>query len=356
MRAFVGSPKLPSQPPSQPGYDATMPRSFWFVLLALGCGSQSRGESQAAPGATGASASEADTGLGATSVARETTTTGSGTTGLDPKLDLAPPTLGCEAVDLLFVIDNSESMQTYQRALADAFPGFVDAMFSALPTGTSLHVGLTTTEFDAGCDEPEATENCQSTASVAAIGEHYVKPTQAHDGGNGSQGRLFAWAGQRYFATSTADDPVPLVEWFSQAAVAAGEDGCSFEMPVAAAAWATSPVNASTNAGFLRDEGGLLVVFFLTDEPDKSPESKMIYRDMLVEAKAACGGETCVFASGIIPSCTRDINQKLWQFLELWSAEPPPWGDITDTGNYGAYFGQALADAVAQACARIPVP
>src|SRR5690606_27434696 len=127
-------------------------------------------------------------------------------------------------------------------------------------------------------------------------------------------GRLFQWAGRRWFETNSDADPAELEAWFSAAATAAGEDGCSFEMPVAGAGWVTHPANAETNEGFLRDERGLFVIFFLTDEPDKSPESKNVYRDMILEAKQGCGGEACVFASGLIPACTVEINQKLWQF------------------------------------------
>jgi hypothetical protein len=184
---------------------------------------------------------------------------------------------------------------------------------------------------------------------------HYLPPTESDNGGNGSQGRLFDWAGQRYFSTSTDDDPAALEAWFGDAAVAAGEEGCSFEMPVAAAGFATHPANAATNEGFVRDEGALLVVFFLTDEPDKSLESKDVYRQMVLDAKAECGGDACIFMSGLIPACTLDVNQKLWQFMGAFGNEPP-WRDILDTANYSQLIGEALAGAVAQACADVPVP
>jgi hypothetical protein len=54
---------------------------------------------------------------------------------------------GCTAVDILFVIDNSTSMGSYQQALAAAAPAFADAIFAALPPGTDLHVGVTTSSF-----------------------------------------------------------------------------------------------------------------------------------------------------------------------------------------------------------------
>lgn len=272
------------------------------------------------------------------------------------KLDVATmPGSGCQYVDMLYVIDNSDSMETYQQALADQFPAFVDAMFTELPAGIGVHVGITTTEFDAGCEAAETTGNCQSTASLEDVQSHYMPPTEMNDGGNGSQGRLFQWSGQYYFDTTTDDDPAELSTWFSGAATAAGENGCSFEMPVAAAGWATHLANAVTNDGFVRDEGGLLVVFFLTDEPDKSPESTATYEAMILDAKADCGGAECVFVSGLVPPCVSDINQKLWQFMTLFDDEDPQWGDILDTAQYDDVVGEVLATAVAEACANIPV-
>jgi hypothetical protein len=284
--------------------------------------------------------------------------TGGTATGADSttgeRLDVGITNGGCEAIDMLFVVDNSSSMQTYQAALAAQFPDFVAAMFEAIPPGISIHVGITTTDFDSQCADAEAPANCQTGASFDEVQSHYVPPTSSNDGSNGGQGRLFEYAGERYFEVSSNDDPAPLTEWFSGAATAAGESGCSFEMPVAAAGFATHPANAATNEGFLRDDGSLLVVFFLTDEPDKSPESKDVYADMILEAKAGCGGAECVFVGGLVPGCIVGVNQKLWQFMEVFR-EDPPFGDIVDVANYGDFVGQALADAVAEACANIQV-
>ncbi|MEM7153038.1 MAG: hypothetical protein AAF799_09350 [Myxococcota bacterium] len=290
--------------------------------------------------------------------------TGSGDDSLDgttdeEKLDtpVAPPGGGCEYIDFLFVVDNSASMQTYQLALTEEFPSFITAMYDALPPAIDVHVGLTTTDFDAGCDASESTQNCQTNASIEDVNAHYRRPDEDNDMGNGTQGRLFEWAGQRYFETSSDDDPAELSSWFADAAVAAGEEGCSFEMPVAAAGFATHPANADANEGFLRDESALLIVFFLTDEPDKSPESaSMVYQQMVLDAKAGCGGADCVFVSGLVPECITENNQKLWQFMNLFDEEEPQWGDIENTAEYSTIFGDALAAAIAEACANIPIP
>jgi hypothetical protein len=271
------------------------------------------------------------------------------------KLDTPQPqATGCEAIDFLFVIDNSESMSTHQHGLAEQFPDFITSMYGALPQGISVHVGLTTTDFDSGCDASEATQNCQSTATLDEVEAHYVRPDLSNDGGNGTQGRLFEFATRTFFETTSDDDPAELSQWFSDAAVAAGEEGCSFEMPVAAAGFAAHPANDETNAGFIRDAGALLVVFVLTDEPDKSPESRYVYESMLLDAKQECGGAECIFVGGLFPGCTLDVNQKLWQFLNLFDDEPPLWGDIDLTADYTEVFGEALAAAIAEACENLP--
>ena len=320
-------------------------------MCLVACGDAPREEtSTAVPTSASASAS----GTGGTG----TTTTHGGGESTGPRLDIGtqdmppPGTEGCDAVDFLFVVDNSESMATYQTQLAAEFPAFIDAMYGALPSEVSVHVGLTTTDFDAGCAGAEATQGCQSTASLEEVSAHYRRPDEDDDGGNGTQGRLFEFAGRRYFETTSDDDPADLTAWFADAAVAAGEDGCSFEMPVAAAGFAAHPANAAANEGFLRDAGGLLVVFFLTDEPDKSVESRLVYEEMLVDAKSECGGTDCIFVSGLIPACTLDVNQKLWQFITLFD-EDPSWGDITQTNDYTAAFGETLASAIAERCAMI---
>jgi hypothetical protein len=127
-------------------------------------------------------------------------------------------------------------------------------------------------------------------------------------------------------------------------------------MPVAAAGWVADPANSATNAGFLRDERALFVLFFLTDEPDKSVESPNVYKEQIFAAKPTCGDEACVFTSGLIPACAPEINQKIWQFMKAFGDDDPPHGDITQTNDYSDVFGVALADAIAEACSNVPIP
>lgn len=257
----------------------------------------------------------------------------------------------CSKVDILFVVDNSPSMGSYQEQLAFAFPTFVDEMWSTLPEGTDLHVGVTTTSFFTGSCAEGGT-NCMTDATPAEVLAHYTTPDQGSTGVNGEQGRLYEWDGQRFFEAIVGDDPWPLKIWFSEAAVAAGEVGCSFEMMTAGAAYPFHPANASANEGFLRDDDAVLVIFVLTDEPDKSPEELAVYVDMITSAKSTCGGADCVVAAGLVETCITGVDDRLWGFLNAWP-DPPTYGDINDAAGYADVVGAALAQVIGTKCDEI---
>ncbi len=335
------------------------------ALALVACGDDSgsdnpfatSGPTSTAPGTTDPdSTSSAPGSAEGTSTGPEGTGTADDTAGT--KLDVSvPDTPGmvqdyCNFVDILFVIDNSLSMNDYQVQLALQWGSFVDAMWENLPVGTNLHVGMTTTSFyDGSCSE--AVFNCQTTASDSAILAHYITPDMGNTGVNGEQGRLFEWDGQRYFEATVGDDSSDLQQWFSQAAVAAGETGCSFEMMSAAAGYAFHPANAVFNDGFLRDEGAVLVIVVLTDEPDKSPEGAATYHQMVVDAKAGCGGDDCVIVTGIYDQCIEGNNNELYQFLQLFPNFTPD-GDIDQPLDYANVVGTALAQVIGETCDQIP--
>jgi hypothetical protein len=298
----------------------------------------------------------------------EPATTDAGTTGPAPKLDLPaeadlPPAEGCGAVDILFVIDNSASMGQFQMALAEAFPQFVDAMYANLPANISLHVGITTTDFyctmpgEACCPASCSIGNtgCQigsTPEEVAQLQTYYNPPTGGDNGVNGSQGRLFVHEGQPFFVSSTSDDSTPLKTWFTGAAIAAGEQGSSIEMPVAAAAFAVDPINAATNAGFVRDDDAILLIVFLTNDPDASLQPLAEYQAMVLGAKQNC--PECVLTAGLLRSCVPAEKQRLWQFMTAFG-DLPIWRDIEAKSQYAEVVGDALASALVEACENIPV-
>jgi len=296
------------------------------------------------------------------------TTMATDTSGPGVKLDLPPAvdmgalTPGCGAVDILFVVDNSKSMAEYQMALAAAFPQFVDAMFANLQKDVSLHGVLTTTDFTgAAVGEPCCPDACPVGNTLCTIGSNedevaliksfYHPPTDSDNGVNGSQGRLFSFDDLSYFETSTSDDPAALKQWFTGAAIAAGEQGSSLEMPVAAAGFAASATNPG-NAGFIRNTDAILLIVFLTNDPDASLESVDSYRDMVLAAKANC--PECVLTAGLLKPCVPAENQRLWQFMKSFGDEPI-WADIEKKADYAAVVGKSLATTLTEACLNIPV-
>jgi len=338
-----------------------------LLALLTACGGDPS-QTSAGPSAAG---SDGSTGGGifiTTDEVTLTTVTAAETTGPGPKLDLPPAvdmgslSPGCGAVDILFVVDNSKSMAQYQMALAEAFPQFVDAMIANLPEDVSLHVGLTTTDFtcaqvgDACCPDacPIGNTLCQigsSPEEIEALQSFYHPPTDGDNGVNGGQGRLFEFEGQRYFSGNTSDDPGPLKQWFTGAAIAAGEQGSSLEMPVAAAGFAATDLNPG-NAGFIRNTDAILLIVFLTNDPDASLGSVASYRDMVLAAKQNC--PECVLTAGLLKPCVPAENQRLWQFMRSFGDEPI-WADIEKKTDYASVVGKTLATTLTDACINIPI-
>jgi hypothetical protein len=214
---------------------------------------------------------------------------------------------GCTAVDILFVIDNSGSMFAFQPIIGSVFADFVDIMIQSLPPGTDLHVGITTQSgFMQGSGNGNWGNACVTDASPWPAG--YTPPDEQVQAGNGHQGRLFEWEGKRYYEIRTDAPPAEVAamkDWFGNAALLQPLDGDNVEMVVSGAAYAFHPVNAEFNAGFLRDEGAVLLIFFLTDTSDISPGPGLNYdlepyADMVRDAKSGCGGDACILTAGVI--------------------------------------------------------
>jgi len=343
-----------------------MRASVGLVVLVAACGGEVHSVGLFGTGTVSASAGSSTDDEASASASAATSSAGSGasvdtssgaSSGAEPIFDVgsggdeASGTEYCAQVDILFVIDNSPSMGGYQEQLAFAFPTFVDQMWAALPVGTDLHVGITTTSFFSGSCA-ETVMNCATTATDAEVLAHYVTPDQGSTGVNGEQGRLYAWEDQSFFAAIVGDDPWPLKVWFSEAAVSAGEVGCSFEMMTAGAAYPFHPANAGANADFVRDDDAVLVIFVLTDEPDKSPEDLSTYVDLVTAAKADCGGAECVVVAGLVETCITGVDDRLWGFLNAWP-DPPHFGDINDAAGYDDVIGAALAQAIGTKCDEI---
>ncbi|MGH1346328.1 MAG: hypothetical protein ACRBN8_32475 [Nannocystales bacterium] len=343
------------------------PLLFGSTLLATAaCSEAPRAAAPDTMGGTGSAATHTSEDPSGPNTSRPTT--GGSETGSSsgehndegPKLDVSipdtgedPSSTGCTAVDILMVIDNSGSMCSYQSNLAQTLPDFADAIFAALPPDTSIHLGITTTSFSSGGTHQE--ENCSSVQGAAEIADAYIPPADGMVQGNGYQGRLLEYEGQRYFEANTGDPSsrLPMMEWFSNAAFSVNCNGGAFEFPTAAAAYALDPVNAATNDGFLRDEGAVLAMFVLSDEVDQSPEGLEAYRDTVLAAKSACGGADCISTAGLLSDGCVPSEPLVWQFLNAFGGAPA-WGDIADPSVYASVVNDALTEVITQTCDLIP--
>ncbi len=191
-----------------------------------------------------------------------------------PAPDGATCSPSTQAVDLLFVIDNSGSMGEEQASLAAQIPAIVRALTTGMtPSGerfspvTDLHLGVVDTDMGTG---------------------GFAVPTCA-DSDFGDDG-LLRFVGDPSspgcrstyppFLTFPGGGDALATDFACVASV--GTDGCGFEQPLEAALKALTPETSSTtfhagtgghgdaeNAGFLRPDS-VLGLFILTDEDDCS--------------------------------------------------------------------------------------
>jgi len=171
---------------------------------------------------------------------------------------LSMPPIPNHDIDVLFVVDNSGSMQDNQEAVAaraqDALFGVIDNAVGGTP---DLHVGVITTNIGTGGNNiPGCTGEGdggrlhifnQQVGICAGLTDNYLIDV-AGEGGTRTQNY-----------TGTLDAAFGCL-------VQVGTDGCGFEQPLGSLERPPS-ANGPHHAGFLRP-GALLVVVILTDEDD----------------------------------------------------------------------------------------
>lgn len=156
----------------------------------------------------------------------------------------------CDKIDILFVVDNSNSMESKQAALAAAFPQFMHVIETyPVPGGGHLdyHVGVTSTDHGGGLTIPQhgqlLNSNVESGMSCSFPG------------------------GRKYLQSGDAN-----VETAFVCAAHMGTGGSGYEMPLQSAKMALvdqAQGSSPPNAGFVREDA-LLAIVMLTDENDCS--------------------------------------------------------------------------------------
>ena len=192
-------------------------------------GPDTEGDGEDTVGSMDATEGPADTGSG----------TDSGTdTGSDDGEDAGLPVVPCTGMDILFVVDNSQTMLEEQVRMASNAATWLMSVNSSTATAVNnVNVGVITTD-------ESAMVTATAMPCMFASGLPYMQ----------IGGPMFD---QMAFAAEI------------QCALSVGTDGSSDERPIERTLEALSPafVDGGPNDGFLRDDS-LLVIVIMTDEED----------------------------------------------------------------------------------------
>ncbi len=117
------------------------------------------------------------------------------------------------------------------------------------------------------------------------------------------------------------------------------------------------PENATHNAGFIRDEGAVLLIVIITNEADHTHIAYDVdqLEAWILDAKAGCGGANCIISAALLSD--RCIGGGLDNNLSFLSrfGEVPIWVSIDAYSEYTSIFGDALAQVVGETCEEIVV-
>ena len=251
----------------------------------------------------------------------------------------------CGAVDFLFVIDNSESMQPHQDNLRRSFGPFIDGIYSTLDDVDDFHVGVVTTDA--------YRDNAVECRELGALVTSVDAP-----GPNRTECGPFA-EGERYMTQK--DD---LAQAFNCAANV-GTDGSRDEEPmnamrraIAGQSWSWYP---QCNHGFVRDDA-LLVTVIITDEGDgeesqvrDEPQPDDWFRTV-VETKGTQQNAVVVsLVNGVTPECPIQNDAfdgtKIAAFTEMF--DQGYVGGICEP-DYGEIFARAVG-GIDEACSTFVV-
>ncbi len=193
----------------------------------------------------------------------------------DGRTEVPPPCRGALPVDLLWVVDNSNSMEQEQNNLAANFPRLIQRLVDPpdtdrdgepdYPGVTDLRVGVISTDFGVGDNTGVANCDMGTGDGGALIGESRAAgPCAGFTTGDNP------WL--EYDGDTDA-----FAENFSCLAKL-GTDGCGLEQQLEAslAAISTQSSDGGANEGFLRPDS-LVAIVFVTDEDDCSTTNDELF-------------------------------------------------------------------------------
>ncbi len=204
-------------------------------------------------------------------------------------------------VDILFVIDNSNSMKDEQELLRLNFSALMESLRNMIGGLPNVHVGVASTDLGTGmfgvpyCDPGGDAGNLVTSGCGNPTGTPYIVDVEASgcnvtkdasgvcEPSDCSQANCEQEPGTTFVVDSTTGCPrcrnyqnESLEDVFSCVADL-GTMGCGFEQPLEAMYKALDPGNVH-NAGFVRDDAYLAVVI-ITDEDDCSASNPQLFDD-----------------------------------------------------------------------------
>ena len=217
-------------------------------------------------------------------------------------------------VDILVVVDNSCSMSPYQANLARNFNEFITYFDDA---NVDYHIGIATTTVEL----PEPVDVCtQAVIDQIPAGGYLVEDT--------------------VITNETADADQVFANL-----VSVGTCGNGAERGLESALLAvTEPLASSVNAGFLRDEASLSLIF-VSDEEDASPRPTADYVNAFYEVKGYTDRDV-VNASALV---VEDLDA-CSGLLALESTEGTRYLDVADQtgGIVGSICEEDFSDIVTE--------
>ncbi len=195
------------------------------------------------------------------------------------------PVVAERDIDILFVVDDSESMKDEQASLANNFPRFIAALEGIEGGLPNVHIGVISTNVGAHPSIPKCGPNDSDEGVLQSAFTTDPAFPQCADGSLSLNGNFISdvvvnedtGERQRNYTGNLADV-------FSCMAVL-GVEGCGFEMQLEAVRKALSE---GANEGFLRDDAYLAVIL-ITDEDDCSAFDQDMFDPTITGKESALG-------------------------------------------------------------------
>ncbi|MGH1346024.1 MAG: hypothetical protein ACRBN8_30955 [Nannocystales bacterium] len=340
-----------------------------LLLGQLGCAGEVREETQqTTAGGTGSigtgPTSPSPTDPDAPDDADTTSTDGSsGESGAgdeDPLLDVGAPDgpgpktgtgsdLGCEFIDVLFVVDISASMSQERANLAANFPGFVSVLDDYVENNGALgyRVGVTNSSINGTYGSCDTTMGLDGT--LVSWGGGLFEMGDCGTGGTPWLDGPAAGLSENF--SCLAENPIPMANTLSD---------CGAERPLGTMERFIDKVApGADNDGFYRGEESLLVVINLTDEDEDSTYTDTSPAQTKAALDAFAGGEERYVAVTIAGPV--DCESAFGSADE--AAVLQEFTDLVPAGYFGNICEGDLADSLAQAleliqssCDALPPP